>query len=237
MVTVAKACAGIAWCVNPCLVLYEQKDTTLRFLAPPGTDQHHPVQSPNGTPTRTNGAEQEECLWAGGSPISAPRWASFLAGSKHKGKQSAVAYATKAGHLIQVRPFAGDIMELSERIRNRRVVAARSPVPLLDDERARYLSFVEVSARPTSKTSAKRLAWHVCSVSYQYYTASEAWLAWQRGNGWRGKLPRENAWQVPRVHWMLKSTAEAFPRTGDFDQRFGYQATLDISGHIWVPPS
>lgn len=42
-------------------------------------------------------------LWAGKRPTSAPTWASFLPGVKHKGRQSAVAYATKMGHLIQVR--------------------------------------------------------------------------------------------------------------------------------------
>lgn len=110
MVTVAKACLGVAWCINPCQVLYERKGTALTFLAPPGTDpsQSRAVGEKRSnrreTPKRTReGSEGRGLLWAGESPASAPQRAAFLPGAKYKGRQSAVAYATKEGHLIQVR--------------------------------------------------------------------------------------------------------------------------------------
>lgn len=90
--------------------MYERRDAALRFLAPPGTDPNQPrdfVEAPENnveTPKRlVEGKERKPGrLWAGKAPTSAPKWATFMPGSQHKGKQSAVAYATKAGHLIQV---------------------------------------------------------------------------------------------------------------------------------------
>lgn len=113
MVTVAKASAGLAWCVNPCQIIYERRSTALRFSAPPGVNRHRsPSPEEEGTsrnrgetPKRTakgvSGGEADR-LWAGKSPSSAPKWAAFLPGFTHKGRQSAVAYATKEGHLIEV---------------------------------------------------------------------------------------------------------------------------------------
>ena len=104
MVTVAKACAGAAWCINPCQVLYERKDTCLSFLAPPGTDPSQPRAvrekrfNRHETSKRTKGeTEGGKVLWVGKAPVSAPQRAAFLLGAKYKGKQSAVAYATKKG--------------------------------------------------------------------------------------------------------------------------------------------
>ena len=110
MVTVAKACLGVAWCINPCQVLYERKDTTLTFLASPGTDSDqsravgNKTSKQRETPKRIrDDTAGDGLLWAGKAPASAPQRAAFLPGAKYKGKQSAVAYATKEGHLIQVR--------------------------------------------------------------------------------------------------------------------------------------
>lgn len=111
MVTVAKACAGLAWCVNPCRVVYEERDMALRFLVPPGTSVR-PPQNPAESPTRA--AVKEDTtgkagggLWAGRAPKNAPAWATFSPGLRYKGRQSAVAYATKTGHLIQVPQAVG----------------------------------------------------------------------------------------------------------------------------------
>lgn len=113
MVTVAKACSGAAWCINPCQVLYERKDAALNFQAPPGIDpSQHGANRKTRFSRRGNPESAKEetegrgvLLWAGKAPASAPQRAAFLPGAKYKGKQSAVAYATKEGHLIQVRPL------------------------------------------------------------------------------------------------------------------------------------
>lgn len=109
MVTVAKALAGLVWCINPCQVLYERRDIGLKFLSPPGAAPEQPPvfrENPSQRAERRHDKKEAEDggrLWAGRAPASAPRYALFLTGSKHKGKQSAVAYATKEGHLMQVR--------------------------------------------------------------------------------------------------------------------------------------
>ncbi|CAM9853954.1 unnamed protein product, partial [Sphacelaria rigidula] len=111
MATVAKACAGLAWCINPCQVLYERNDKTLTFSVPPGTnpcqpwEKHQttflPLENTRITAARNDPSGISTRLWAGGSPKDAPAWASFRDGGGSKGVQSAVAYATKEGHLIQ----------------------------------------------------------------------------------------------------------------------------------------
>lgn len=105
MATVAKACAGLAWCVNPCQIVYERRDTALRFLAPPGKGASQPSglggAPPESAPERNTG-KAAVGLWAGRAPTHAPAWATFSPGLGHEGRQSAVAYATKTGHLIQV---------------------------------------------------------------------------------------------------------------------------------------
>lgn len=110
MATVAKAMAGLAWCINPCQVLYERKDRTVTFLAPPESDRRQPLRNyskanvplvDRGTTTDTAHGIPLGRLWAGGSPRSAPLWASFGNRGRCRGIQSAVAYATKQGHLIQ----------------------------------------------------------------------------------------------------------------------------------------
>ncbi|CAM9631041.1 unnamed protein product [Ectocarpus sp. 4 AP-2014] len=106
LVTIAKACAGLVWCINPCQVLYERSDVALRFTAPPGADANRSLV--DGEARRVETTERVMgggggALWAGKRPTSAPSWALFLPGVKHKGRQSAVAYATKMGHLIQAR--------------------------------------------------------------------------------------------------------------------------------------
>lgn len=113
MATVAKACAGLAWCVNPCQIVYERKDTELRFFSPPGTAASQrsnvggPLQNPSETPKcateNDDIGKAEGRLWEGRAPKLAPAWAAFSSGLRHEGRQSAVAYATKTGHLIQVR--------------------------------------------------------------------------------------------------------------------------------------
>lgn len=113
MATVAKACSGVAWCINPCQVLYERKDTALTFLAPPSADPNRcrAVGDKGFSRRKTSKSANKEAegggllLWAGKAPTSAPRRAAFAPGAAYKGKQSAVAYATKEGHLIQVRPL------------------------------------------------------------------------------------------------------------------------------------
>lgn len=102
MATVAKACAGLAWCINPCQVLYERRDKPLTFLVPPGTNRVPLINESIGS-SGTDCEKAVGLLWAGGSPSSAPLWASFKEGGTRKGAQTAVAYATKEGHLIQVR--------------------------------------------------------------------------------------------------------------------------------------
>ncbi|CAM9285595.1 unnamed protein product, partial [Ectocarpus fasciculatus] len=104
LVTIAKSCAGLVWCINPCQVLYERSDGALRFLVPPGAGVNRSLD--DGGARRVDNAERVMegaggALWAGKRPTSAPTWASFVPGVKHKGRQSAVAYATKMGHLIQ----------------------------------------------------------------------------------------------------------------------------------------
>ncbi|CBN77437.1 conserved unknown protein [Ectocarpus siliculosus] len=104
LVTIAKACAGLVWCINPCQVLYERNDVALRFIAPPGADANRSLDDGEARPvenTKRVMGGGGGALWAGKRPTSAPSWASFLPGVKHKGRQSAVAYATKMGHLIQ----------------------------------------------------------------------------------------------------------------------------------------
>ncbi|CAM9773054.1 unnamed protein product, partial [Hapterophycus canaliculatus] len=113
MATVAKASAGLAWCINPCQIVYERRDTALRFVTPPGVKgnlSRAPEEETRRNRNREdtakhalkgkNGGEAGH-LWAGKSPSAAPEWASFLPGLTHKGRQSAVAYATKEGHLIE----------------------------------------------------------------------------------------------------------------------------------------
>ena len=115
MVTVAKSCAGLAWCINPCQIVYERRDTALRFLRPPGADAtRHPPPPGTPPPDRATAVPKRAIdddpggrLWAGRVPKHAPAWAAFVPGSKHKGLQSAVAYATKTGHLIQVGVWLG----------------------------------------------------------------------------------------------------------------------------------
>lgn len=106
LATVAKACAGLAWCVNPCQIVYEHRDTALRFLAPPGEGASQP-SGPGGPPQKSASEKNKGGaggrLWAGRTPTQAPAWATFSPGLIHTGRQSAVAYATKTGHLIQVR--------------------------------------------------------------------------------------------------------------------------------------
>ncbi|CAM9164775.1 unnamed protein product, partial [Discosporangium mesarthrocarpum] len=102
MVTVAKACCGLVWSINPCVVLYERKHTKVMSddsASPPPRsstvhqqcwDQHQ--------------ATQAKRLWAGSSPKTAPKWAAFppCGGTPGRtGTQSAVAYTTLKGHLIQ----------------------------------------------------------------------------------------------------------------------------------------
>lgn len=124
MATVAKACAGLAWCINPCQVLYERKDKTLTFSVPPGTNLRppwnkdhcrtgHPALGNNrNAVTRSEPPGTSMRLWAGGSPKGAPAWASFRDGGGSKGVQSAVAYATKQGHLIQVRKIRSILFDV-----------------------------------------------------------------------------------------------------------------------------
>ena len=107
MVTVAKAFGGLVWCVNPCKVLYERKDERLRFLAPATPEEGYALSSGWSKPSdrvkaSKHGGEEQGWLWSGGAPSTAPPWALFSLGRHRTGKQAAVAYATKEGHLIQV---------------------------------------------------------------------------------------------------------------------------------------
>lgn len=105
MATVAKACAGLAWCVNPCQIVYEHRETALRYITPPSGLGEPPQNVAQAKPKhgKEDRAEKTGCgLWAGRAPTRAPAWAAFSPGLRHKGRQSAVAYATKVGHLIQV---------------------------------------------------------------------------------------------------------------------------------------
>ncbi|CAM9395251.1 unnamed protein product [Scytosiphon promiscuus] len=111
MVTVAKASAGLAWCVNPCQIVYERRNTVLRFVAPPRVRQAQSPSAEEETPRNRGRSDKrarkgrkrgkDDRLWAGKSPSSSPEWATFLPGWTHKGRQSAVAYATSEGHLIE----------------------------------------------------------------------------------------------------------------------------------------
>lgn len=115
MATVAKSLGGLMWVINPCKVIYERKNARLRFLAPPISDEDN-ANSSNWMKLfdlvhiLKHGGNDQEGLWAGNAPGTAPRWAQFSPGKRHTGKQAAVAYATKEGHLFQASFFRCGMM-------------------------------------------------------------------------------------------------------------------------------
>lgn len=77
----------------------------LRFLAPPVSDENIDNSSNSNNWMKifglVHGGSNQEGLWAGKAPGTAPPWARFSPGEGHTGKQAAVAYATREGHLFQ----------------------------------------------------------------------------------------------------------------------------------------
>ncbi|CAM9424516.1 unnamed protein product [Choristocarpus tenellus] len=102
MVTIVKACQGLAWCVNPCVVLYERKDIKIKI--PPSSNAMGDTGGSLSFDRDTGRENPGGGLWAGRRPGEAPVWASFPPKEAAGGSvatQSAVAYATLQGHLIQ----------------------------------------------------------------------------------------------------------------------------------------
>lgn len=75
-----------------------------RYQAPPVSDEDI-ANCSNNWMKLFGGGNNQGGLWAGKAPGTAPPWARFSPGEGYTGKQAAVAYATKDGHLFQVSFF------------------------------------------------------------------------------------------------------------------------------------